>query len=216
MVPSSSHREAAALAPYVNLARGWNRQADAERHALFYVEGALTPASYRAWLHRWAVHHVVLPEGEPDVAARAEAELVASGLRYLRLVWSDSNWRVYEVKDRTPLADAPAEVLSFDEAGVELMLPVAATVVVRIPASPWLSLVDAEGNALEQTATGGPDSEEAYLEGCLGSTSPPDPDAPDAEVWTVLHAPHAGVYRIAAPYKLPPGTRCSDEEPETS
>lgn len=216
VVPSSSHREAAALAPYVNLARGWNRQADTERHALFYVEGALTPASYRAWLHRWAVHHVVLPEGEPDVAARAEADLVDSGLRYLRPVWSDSNWRVFEVKNPTPLAAAPAEVLSFDEAGVVLMVPVAATIVVRIPASPWLSVVDAEGNALQQSATDGPDSEEAYLEGCLGASSPPDPDAPDAEVWTVLHAPHAGVYRIAAPYKLPPGTPCPDEDPESS
>ena len=102
VVPSRSHREAAALAPYVNLARGWNRQADAERNALFYTEGALTARSYRAWLHRWSVHHVVLPEGEPDVAARAEAELVASGLRYLRPVWSDSNWRVFEVRNPTP------------------------------------------------------------------------------------------------------------------
>lgn len=216
VVPSSSHREAAALAPYVNLARGWNRQADTQRHALFYDEGALTPASYRAWLHRWAVHHVVLPEGEPDVAARAEADLVESGLPYLRPVWSDSNWRVFEVKRPTPLADAPAEVLSFDEAGVELMLPAAATVVVRIPASPWLSLVDAEGNALEPTLTDGPGSEEAYLEGCLGATEPLDPDAPDAEAWTVLHAPKAGIYRIAAPYKLPPGTACSEEDPASS
>ena len=216
VVPSRSHLEAAALAPHVNLARGWNRQADTERHALFYVEGALTPASYRAWLHRWAVHHVVLPEGEPDDAARAEAELVDGGLRYLRPVWSDSSWRVFEVRHPTPLVDAPAEVLSFDQGAVELMLPVAATVVVRIPASPWLSLVDAEGKALEPTPTGGPDSEEAYLEGCLGASSPPDPDAPGAEVWTVLHAPRAGVYRIAAPYKLPPGTACPEAEPGSS
>ena len=212
VVPSRSHREAAALAPYVNLARGWNRQADTERHALFYVEGALTAASYRAWLHRWAVRHVVLPEGEPDDAAQAEAALVASGLPYLRPVWSDENWRVFEVRNPTPLADAPAEVLSFDEAGVELMLPVAASVVVRIPSSPWLSLVDAEGRALEQTPTGSPDSEEAYLEGCLGATTPADPDDPAAEVWTVLHAPRPGVYRIAAPYKLPPGTACAEDE----
>ena len=65
VVPSRSHREAAALAPYVNLARGWNRQADAERNALFYTPGLLTPASYHAWLDRWAVRFVVLPEGEP-------------------------------------------------------------------------------------------------------------------------------------------------------
>lgn len=32
VVPASSHREASALAPYVNLARGWNRQADMGRN----------------------------------------------------------------------------------------------------------------------------------------------------------------------------------------
>lgn len=32
VVPAASHREASALAPYVNLARGWNRQADMERN----------------------------------------------------------------------------------------------------------------------------------------------------------------------------------------
>ncbi|MEO5853978.1 MAG: MFS transporter [Nocardioides sp.] len=220
VVPSRSHREAAALAPYVNLARGWNRQADAERNALFYTEGALTAATYRDWLDRWAVHYVVLPEGEPDVAAQVEAALVEGGLRYLRPVWSDASWRLYEVKRPAPLADAPAVVVRFDEAGVVLMLPAAATVVVRIPASPWLSLVDAAGTALQPTPSAGPDSEDAYLDGCLGVTvpdepDPADPDAPQPEVWTVLHAPRAGVYRIAAPYKLPPGTACP-EETETS
>lgn len=223
VVPSRSHREAAALAPFVNLARGWNRQADAERNALFYTEGALTPRSYRAWLHRWAVHHVVLPAGEPDAAARAEAVLVAGGLRYLRPVWSDESWRVFEVKNPTPLADDPAVVTRFDEAGVELVLPEAATVVVRIPASPWLSLVDAEGEALQPTPSVGADSEEAYVLGCLGEIAPAGADVPEGEgeseakteSWTVLHAPYPGVYRIAAPYTFSRGTPCPDERPES-
>ncbi len=224
VVPTRSHREAAALAPYVNLARGWNRQADARRNALFYTEGALTPRSYRAWLRRWAVRHVVLPEGEPDVAAREEAALVSGGLRYLRPVWSDGNWRIFEVKDPTPLADDPAVVVRFDEAGVELMLPEAATVVVRIPASPWLSLVDADGEALQPTPSAGPDSEDAYVHGCLGETLPAGTAAPaeeggtaseaEPESWTVLHAPRPGVYRIAAPYTFSRGTPCPDQSPE--
>ncbi len=32
-----------------------------------------------------------------------------------------------------------------------------------------------------------------------------------ADDWTVLHAPHAGTYRIAAPYKLPRGTACPED-----
>ncbi|EST39478.1 hypothetical protein N566_01740, partial [Streptomycetaceae bacterium MP113-05] len=100
VVPVRSHREASALAPYVNLARGWNRQADAERNPLFYEEGAFTPDRYHDWLRRWAVRYVVLPTSDtPDVAARKEARLVRSGPRFLDLVWHDANWRLYRVAD---------------------------------------------------------------------------------------------------------------------
>ena len=146
VVPSSSHREAAALAPHINLARGWNRQADAERNPIFYDEETpLTAASYRAWLDRWAVHYVVLPTGRRDAAAVAEADLVGDGLGYLRQVWSNPSWRLYAVSHPTPLADPPAVVTHFDAAEVELYMPRAGTVVVRIPESPWLSLLDAQG-----------------------------------------------------------------------
>lgn len=69
VVPASSHREASALAPYVNLARGWNRQADMERNPLFY-DDTLDPVNYRQWLDRWAVHYVVLPKGSRTPPAR--------------------------------------------------------------------------------------------------------------------------------------------------
>lgn len=116
-------------------------------------------------------------------------------------------------------------VTRFDEAGVELVLPEAATVVVRIPASPWLSLVDAEGEALQPTPSAGADSEDAFVLGCLGETLPPDADVPEGEgeaefepapeSWTVLHAPRPGIYRIAAPYTFSRGTPCPDESPES-
>ena len=84
VVPSRSHREAAALAPYVNLARGWNRQADAERNALFYTPGLLTPASY----HALAGPLGRALRGAPARATRTwpreeEAALIEGGLRYL-------------------------------------------------------------------------------------------------------------------------------------
>jgi hypothetical protein len=211
VVPSASHREASALAPYVNLARGWNRQADAERNPIFYTEGLLTPASYRAWLDRWAVGYVVLPVGPPDAAAVEEAKLVADGLGYLRAVWSDSAWRLYEVDSPTPLADPPAVVERFDSTEVVLRLAAAGTVLVRIPDSPWLSLVNAKGKALK--APQSPDSGEPAVNshGCLSAQEAPTrTDQPDDD-WTVLHAPRPGIYRIAAPYTLPRGTACPDD-----
>ena len=213
VVPAASHREASALAPYVNLARGWNRQADAERNPIFYTDGLLTPSSYHRWLDRWAVRFVVLPHGEPDHAAVGEALLVAGGLSYLHQVWSDPNWRLYEVVSPTPLADPPAEVTHFDSAEVTLRMPRAGTVLVRIPDSPWLSLVDGNGQPVPAPSSPAPGLPALNTDGCLTpAAQPPNKDQP-GDVWTVLSAPHAGTYRIAAPYKLPRGTACPGSDP---
>ena len=210
VVPSRSHREASALAPYVNLARGWNRQADAEENPIFYDDELLTPASYREWLDRWAVHYVVLPAGAPDAAAEKEAELVARGLGYLDEVWSDADWSLYEVESATPLAGPPALVTEFDATEVVLSVQKPGTVLVRIPYSPWLSLVDLQGEPIEAPASSVPGLPPVNIDGCLSKQEPVDPELQE-DNWTLLHAPEAGTYRIAAPYKLPRGTDCPDE-----
>ena len=211
VVPAASHREASALAPYVNLARGWNRQADAERNPIFYTDGMLTSRSYRAWLHRWAVHYVVLSTGEPDQAGVAEAALVAGGTRYLREVWSDENWRLFEVRSPTPLAEPPAVVTEFDAAEVVIQIPRAGAFMVRIPASPWLSLVDEEGHPLPGPSSPVPGAPAINLNGCLTEAEQTSVPGQATDSWTVLHAPRADTYRIAAPYKFPRGTTCPED-----
>jgi hypothetical protein len=228
VVPTRSHREAAALAPHVNLARGWNRQADAERNPLFYRDRPVTAEAYRRWLHRWAVQYVVLSTADPDPAAVEERDLVVGGLPYLDEVWSNSDWALLRVRNPTPLVSAPASVLSFDAAGISLWTPQPGPVVVRIADSPWLSLVDADGSPLDTPTAAAGDPSDGPSE---GSDGPPydrpcltglrshddgdqggDADAAEGrqrgENWLVLHAPAPGVYRIAAPYKLPRGTAC--------
>lgn len=213
VVPTKSHREAAALAPHVPLARGWNRQADAERNPLFYRDRELTPDAYQRWLHRWAVHFVVLSTAaEPDPAAADEAELVAGGLPYLDLVWSDDEWALYGVRHPTPLVSPPATVVAYDAAELTITTPVAGRVVIRIADSPWLSLVDAEGDPLPGTDV--VEGAEAFGDGgpaCLTHLEAEQPDGAEKgprDDWLVLHAPAPGTYRIAAPYKLPRGTSC--------
>ena len=212
VVPARSHAEASALAPYVNLARGWNRQADAERNPIFYEDDdLLTRSTYRAWLDRWAVQYVVLPTGPPDYAADEEAALVGSGLPYLREVWSDPYWRLYEVDHPAPLADPPAQVIDFDSTEVVLKVSSPGTVLVRILYSPWLSLVDAQGDAVDGPDTESPGFSPVVANGCLSEQEqPPATGLPDDD-WTLLHAPAAGIYRIAAPYKLPRGTACPSD-----
>lgn len=211
VVPVRSHRESSALAPYVNLARGWNRQRDLDRNPLFY-DDTLTADEYHAWLKRWAVHFVVLPADEPDHAARQETELISQGLPYLREVWGDANWKLYEVKDPTPIADPPATV---QLAGAdELVLNVRAKgpVLVRIPYSPWLGLVDAKGHSVEAPEAEGDDGLPVNRNGCLTKEvfEPSEEGQPEDE-WTVLHAPRPGTYRIAGKYQLPRGTPCPEE-----
>ncbi|WP_404188066.1 hypothetical protein [Streptomyces tauricus] len=144
VVPARNHREATALAPHVNLARGWNRQLDMERGRLFY-DGTFSEKTYRAWLDRWAVGFVVLPSGKPDGFAEDEARLVRNGTPWLEPVWRDANWRIYRVRGAVPLVSAPASVVRADSAAVVVRVPRPGPVTVRVAFSPWLY---AEGGCL--------------------------------------------------------------------
>ncbi|MEU2877320.1 MFS transporter [Streptomyces sp. NPDC007070] len=215
VVPASSHREASALAPYVNLARGWNRQADMKRNPLFY-DDTLNSANYHEWLQRWAVHYVVLPKGEPDGdGGQRERELVRQGQPYLRQVWGDANWQLFEVTDPKPLAEPNAVVDRAEQVELTLEVSKPGRVLIRIPYSPWLSIVDEHGKRLKA-----PEETEASkhrpegtaktydnVNGCLWET----PEDAKGDKWTMLLAPRAGTYRLAAPYQLPRGTPCPDE-----
>ncbi|GAA2121874.1 MFS transporter [Nocardioides bigeumensis] len=208
VVPTASHREVAALAPYANLARGWNRQADAGRNRLFYRDVPLTADAYQRWLRRWAVRFVVLSEAKPDVAAVEEAALVADGLPYLDRVWSDDEWTLYEVRRPRPLVSEPAEVLSFDSALITLSTPEPGPIVVRVAYSQWLGLLDAGGEPLPTDGADGPDGVQLEQPCLSGLATDRGVDNP-RDNWLVLHATEAGVYRIGAPYKMPRGSACA-------
>ncbi|MFB7254977.1 MFS transporter [Streptomyces nojiriensis] len=219
VVPASSHRESSAFPSYVNLARGWNRQADLERNPLFY-DDSLTADSYRGWLERWAVHYVVLPADKPDSGGEDEAKLVREGLPYLQQVWGDANWQLFKVDEPTDLVAGPATVVraSADQLVVDVKQP--GRVLVRIPHSPWLGLVDAAGKPVpppQETfaskARGGSGEggalrkQYANTAGCLFKAAPDG----TGDVWTELLAPAPGEYRVAAKYQLPRGTPCPED-----
>jgi hypothetical protein len=144
--PTANYWEAAHLGT-VPLARGWLRQADIDRNPLFFttVPGAagtgvaLTAQSYRAWLAEQAVQYVAVPAAELSWVGRAEARLVAGGLPYLTLVWSDQRWRLYAVTDAVPLVAAPATLVGQTAAALTLDAPVAGDVPVRVRYSRWLT-----------------------------------------------------------------------------
>jgi len=216
VIPASSHREASALATY-NLARGWNRQADMKRNPLFY-DDTLNAVNYRQWLDRWAVHYVVLPTGRPDGGAERETELVGKGLSYLREIWGDENWKLYRVLEPTPLADPPATVEKAGANEMTIRVESAGRVLIRVPYSRWLGLVDEQGKSLERPQ----ETEESKLRTQEDETAPKTFDnihgclnkieeGPYGDEWVELLAPKPGVYRLAAPYQLQPGTPCPEE-----
>jgi hypothetical protein len=184
VVPLRSHWEAAGIAPYVNLARGWNRQADVQRNPLFY-DGTLTEASYREWLLTWSVGYVVLPTTEPDSGGIAEARVITAGAVWLPLVWEDADWRVYRVEGADPLVSAPATVTYAGPATLTVRLPSAGTAVLRVAWSPWLAIAGTDDNGTAPRA-------------CLAQHG----------TWTELVAPAGGTYTIEARYALDRGTPC--------
>lgn len=146
IVDPASHWSAAYVAPTVPIARGWDRQADRAANPMFY-DGSLTSASYQAWLSDLAVRWVALPtEASLDYAARAEADLVRSGLPYLRSLWRDQSWELFAVVNDQPLVRG-AQLLDLDAAKITFRAARAGTVQMQIRWSPVLTLTAPNGPA---------------------------------------------------------------------
>jgi hypothetical protein len=115
-----NHWEAAHLATAVPLARGWERQLDEKANPLFYDGRPLTAERYHRWLRESAVRWVALPDAPLDYSAEAEAELLESGLPYLRLADESEHWKIWEVRDAGAPASNGARVTAADPAGFEV------------------------------------------------------------------------------------------------
>ncbi|MCW2523254.1 MAG: hypothetical protein JWO63_1589 [Frankiales bacterium] len=138
-IDTANHWASTYLAP-LGLARGWDRQADYANNELFYQPGLLTASSYRTWLSQLAVRWIAVPNSRLDYASVAEARLVRSGLPYLRLTWSDADWRLYEVLDPSPLATG-AQVDAVDTGTITLTVHAGTVATVRTRWSPYLVTV---------------------------------------------------------------------------
>ncbi|HEY2769042.1 MAG TPA: hypothetical protein VGI87_00615 [Solirubrobacteraceae bacterium] len=138
------HWEAYQVAPRFPLARGWERQLDIRYNHLFYG-GALTPATYEAWLHTLAVRFVAVPDASLDFSAKREVHLIDRGLRYLHLVYRTRHWRVYSVANPTPIVRGPARLVSLGPNSVTLRAHAAGTALVRVRFTPYWALGQGSG-----------------------------------------------------------------------
>ena len=134
IVPTSRHWESAFVALEVPIARGWERQLDKRFNPQFYKPG-LTADSYRQWLLDWGVQYVALSDAPVDRSGEQEATLLAGGLPFLRPVFADNHWQVWEVIDASGLVDGPAEVVALGIDDVTLRVLRRGDVIVRIHGS---------------------------------------------------------------------------------
>lgn len=142
LLDTSTHTGAYYLAKSFPLARGWDRQVDKADNPIFYGDDTLTQQSYDTWLHDLAVGWVAVPATTLDYGHDTEAALVESGVPTLQLIWSSSDWRLYRVRDATPLATG-AQVTEVGASSVTLRATAESSVMLRMQWTPYLRVVDA-------------------------------------------------------------------------
>ena len=138
------HWEAYVMAPRFPLARGWERQLDIKYNDLFYG-GPLTPATYEAWLHQLAVRFVAVSDADLDYSAKKEVALIDHGLPYLRLVLRTPHWRVYEVRDASPIVEGAATLQTLGANYLQLSANRTGTAFIRVRYSPYWAVVEGSG-----------------------------------------------------------------------
>lgn len=174
VVPTTDHWEARYVAAHIAIARGWERQLDIRRNALFYSSAPLTATRFRAWLADEAISLVALPDAPLDYSGRAEATLLRSAPPpNLRLIWRSAHWRLYQVLGATPLAQPPARLTQLGGDTFTLQTPSPGRFLVRVRFTPYWRL--ARGS------------------GCVGRAS---------NDWTQLRASSAGSYHVTESFSF--------------
>ena len=156
VVPTFGHWEAWWL-PRAGfpLARGWYRQLDIVENPELYEE-PVTRAGYRTWLRRMGVRYVLVPRARlGPLGAEQEAELLRSGRSGLVPVFRSADWRIYELRDATPLLSgpAPARLTKLTHERVEGSVAAAGTYTLRLRSMPYWTI--ARGSVCLQEADDG-------------------------------------------------------------
>ncbi len=149
VVPTVDHWEARYVAPAAMIARGWERQLDRYRNALFYDSAPLTPRRYQRWLAAQSISYVALPDASLDYSGKAEAGLLetagATGPGgFLREVWRAPRWRLFAVRDPQPLS-RPGTLAQAGTQSFTLQAPEPGDYAVRLRYSPYWALASGSG-----------------------------------------------------------------------
>ncbi|NUU20658.1 MAG: hypothetical protein HOV68_03940 [Streptomycetaceae bacterium] len=141
------HWESVYVADKMPLARGWERQLDRHFNAVLYQE-LLTAPEYRAWIEEMGVRFVALPDVPIDKSSQPEVDLIKSGVPWLKPVWSDKHWQVWEVENPKPLLEGPGRLTSLTPSEFSFVADRPGTFTVRIHPTSWF-VADRKGVHIE-------------------------------------------------------------------
>jgi hypothetical protein len=150
VVPTLRRGEAAFVAPVVPIAKGWSRQSDTGRNAIFY-DGTLNADTYRKWLDDNAISYIAISNGPYDWSASDEVTLVRGGLPYLQTVWSDKTWTLYAVTQPRPVISFPGQLIDRGPVSLTVSLPEPGAYVVRLR---WSRYLTASNGCMRPTEDG--------------------------------------------------------------
>jgi hypothetical protein len=150
VVPTQRRGEAAFIAPLVPIAKGWSRQADTGRNAIFYNR-TLNADTYQKWLDDNAISYVAISQGPYDWSATDEATLVRGGLPYLQTVWWDKTWTLYAVTKPRPVISFPGQLIDRGPVSLTVSLPEPGEYVVRLR---WSRYLTASNGCMRPTEDG--------------------------------------------------------------
>jgi hypothetical protein len=142
VVSHGSHAAYDALLDHAVLARGWETQEDMALNQSLRKD-TLDPVTYKVWLDNNAVGYIALPS--MAVANLPEYDLVRKQhLSYLTLIWHTEDWKLYEVKNPTPIVPKPARLVDLSQSHLTIEVPCACTLSLRIR---WSKFLHAEDKA---------------------------------------------------------------------
>ncbi|HEX7094574.1 MAG TPA: hypothetical protein VF183_01735 [Acidimicrobiales bacterium] len=147
---TDAHWEAAYVAAELPLARGWERQLDHRYNQVLY-DVDLDHTAYREWLVDNGVSYVAVPDVELERSAEREAALAADA-PYLRLVWQNANWKLYEVLGSPGLLTGPGTLLELNGDIVRVSVEKPGLFTLRVRYSSHLTVLDERGCVAETAA----------------------------------------------------------------
>jgi hypothetical protein len=135
VVAEHEHAAYDALLNHAMLARGWETQEDHALNAAL-LDRQLDPITYKVWLDNNAVGYVALPVIRD--ARYPEYVLVAGGLPYLKEIWHNTDWTLFEVSNPSPVVGAPGKLIAHSQSRLTIELPSASTIPIRVRWSRYL------------------------------------------------------------------------------